>query len=136
MTQIVTEVYDAFRAADVDEALAKAAAGAITGREDLVTKLDLERATGSLRSEIGRVEADLRSEIGRVEADLRSEIGRVEADLRSEIVRVESDLKAEIGRVETNLKTALGRLEADLKLLKFGYGPAILGLLIKIAFFP
>ena len=125
MTRIVTEVYDAFRAADVDETLAKAAAEAITGREDLVTKLDIERATGSLRSEIGRVEADL-----------RSESGRVEADLRSEIVRVESDLKAEIGRVETNLKTAIGRLEADLKLLKFGYGPAIPGLLIKLAFFP
>ena len=74
MSQIVTEIYDAFRAAGVDDATAKAAAGAIAGRDDLVTKLDLERA--------------------------------------------------------------VGRIEGDLKLLKFGYGPLILGLLIKLAFFP
>ena len=74
MSQIVTEIYDAFRAAGVDDATAKAAAGAISGRDDLVTRLDLERA--------------------------------------------------------------VSRLEGDLKLLKFGYGPLILGLLIKLAFFP
>ena len=74
MSQIVTGIYDAFRAAGVDDATAKAAAGAISGRDDLVTRLDLERA--------------------------------------------------------------VSRLEGDLKLLKFGYGPLILGLLIKLAFFP
>ena len=79
MSHIVTD--DAFRAANVDDALAKAAAGAITGREDLVTRLDLER-------------------------------------------------------LRTELKNDIARIEADLKLLKFGYGPLILGLLIKIAFFP
>ena len=114
MSQIVTEVYDAFRAANVGEELAMAAAGAISGREDLVTKLDLERAISNLRTETSRIDTDLKAEIGRVEIDL----------------------KAEIGRVETDLKTAIGRLEADLKLLKFGYGPAILGLLIKLVFFP
>lgn len=81
MGHIVTEIYDAFRAANVDDALAKAAAGAITGREDLVTRLDLER-------------------------------------------------------VRTELKNDFARIEADLKLLNLGYGPVILGLLIKIAFFP
>ena len=74
MSRIVTEICEAFRAAGVDDTTAKAAAGAISGREDLVTKLDLERA--------------------------------------------------------------VSRIEGDLKLLKFGYGPLILGLLIKLAFFP
>ena len=60
MSQIVTEVYDAFRAANIGEEIAKAAAGAIAGREDSVTKLDLERAIGNLRTEIGRVETDLK----------------------------------------------------------------------------
>ena len=85
MSQIVTEIYDAFRAAGVDDATAKAAAGAIAGRDDLVTTLDLERAITPLRSD---------------------------------------------------LKTDIGRIEGDLKLLKFGYGPAILALLIKLVFFP
>ncbi len=81
MSQIVTEIYEAFRAANVGDDLAKAAAGAIVGREDLVTKLDLERAMSRVQSEI-------------------------------------ADLKA------------------DLKLLKFAYAPLIIGLLVKIAFFP
>ena len=92
MSQIVTEVYDAFRAANVQEDLAKSAAGAITGREDLVTKLDLERDVNRMQSEIARVDNDL--------------------------------------------KAAIADLKADMKLLKFGYGPAILGLLIKLVFFP
>ena len=92
MSQIVTEVYDAFRAANVQEDLAKAAAGAIAGREDLVTKFDLERDVNRMQTEIGRVDNDL--------------------------------------------KAAIADLKADMKLLKFGYGPAILGLLIKLVFFP
>ena len=52
MSQIVTEVYDAFRAANVQEELAKAAAGAIAGREDLVTKLDLEHNVNRMQTEI------------------------------------------------------------------------------------
>lgn len=103
MSQIVTEVYDAFRAARVDDDLAKAAAAAIAGRDDLASKLDVERATGRLQAEIVRVETDLREKIDRVETDLRAEIGQI---------------------------------KADLKLLKFGYGPVIIGLLVKLAFFP
>ena len=45
-------------------------------------------------------------------------------------------MKAESSRVEKEWKAAFGRLEADMKLLKFGYGPAILGLLLKLVFFP
>ena len=64
----------------------------VTGREDLVTKLDLERDVNRMQSEIGRVDNDL--------------------------------------------KAAIADLKADMNLLKFGYGPAILGLLIKLVFFP
>ncbi len=92
MSQLVTEVYDAFRAANVQDDLAKAAAGAIASREDLVTKLDLERDVNRMQTEIGRV--------------------------------------------DNGLKAAIADLKADMKLLKFGYGPAILGLLIKLVFFP
>ena len=81
MSQIVTAIYDAFRAAGVDDAMAKAAAGALAGREDLASKADLSAVESAIRSEL-------------------------------------ADLKA------------------DLKLLKFAYGPVILALLIKLAFFP
>ena len=81
MGHLVTDVYEAFRLAGVDDAAAKAAAPAIPLGNDLATAADVNR-------------------------------------IEAELVRVEADLKA------------------DLKVLKFGYGPAILGLLIKLAFFP
>jgi phage shock protein A len=71
MSQIVTEVYDAFRAANVQEGLAKAAAGAIAGREDLVTKLDLERDVNRMQTEMGRVEADLKAAMADLKADMK-----------------------------------------------------------------
>ena len=77
MSHLVTEVYEAFRLAGVDDAAATAAAAAIPLGNDLATT-------------------------------------------------------AGVNRIETEL----ARVEADLKVLKFGYGPAILGLLIKLAFFP
>ena len=74
MSRMVVEVYDAFRAANVDENLARAAAEAVVGREDLAPKLDLEHAISGLKS--------------------------------------------------------------DVKLLTYGYSPIIIGLLIKLVFFP
>ena len=77
MSHLVTEVYEAFRLAGVDDAAAKAAAAAIPLGNDLA-------------------------------------------------------IAADVNRIETRL----ARVEADLKVLKFGYGPVVLGLLIKLAFFP
>ena len=53
-------------------------------------------------------------------------------DLERDVNRMQT----EIGRVDNDLKAAIADLKADMKLLKFGYGPAILGLLIKLVFFP
>ncbi len=43
---------------------------------------------------------------------------------------------ADVNRIEAELVRVEADLKADLKVLKFGYGPVILGLLIKLAFFP
>ena len=52
----------------------------------------------------------------------------------------QAELRAEIANLDTRLSTQMSRMEADLKsdmkLLKFGYGPVVLGLLVKLVFFP
>ena len=52
----------------------------------------------------------------------------------------QAELRAEIANLDTRLSTQMSRIEADLrsdmKLLKFGYGPVVLGLLIKLVLFP
>ena len=52
----------------------------------------------------------------------------------------QAELRAEIASLDMRLSTQMSRIEADLKsdmkLLKFGYGPVVLGLLVKLVFFP
>ena len=52
----------------------------------------------------------------------------------------QAELRAEIANLDTRLSTQMSRIEADLrsdmKLLKFGYGPVVLGLLITLVLFP
>lgn len=45
------------------------------------------------------------------------------------------ELKANFNELKASFNERLAKIERDLALLKFGYGPAILALLVKIAFF-
>jgi len=38
--------------------------------------------------------------------------------------------------VRTEVANISADLKSDMKLLKFGYGPVVLGLLVKLVFFP
>lgn len=55
MSHLVAEVYEAFRAAGVEEPVAKAAAGAIPLAQDMATRNDIER----VRREIAEFKADI-----------------------------------------------------------------------------
>lgn len=60
-------------------------------------------------------------------------------DLRELRDELRDELGERIGKVERDLRELgerFGKVERDLAVLKFGYGPAILALLVKIAFFP
>ena len=52
-----------------------------------------------------------------------------QAEVRAEIANLDTRLSNQISRIEAELKS-------DMKLLKFGYGPVVLGLLVKLVFFP
>jgi len=61
--------------------------------------------------------------------ELRDELGE-------RIEKVERELSERIGKVEREMGERFGKLERDMAVLKFAYGPVILALLVKIAFFP
>lgn len=72
---------------------------------------------------------------GREDLASKADVGALQADVAS----LKTDLKADTPALKAelaHLKTELAAVKADLKLLKFGYGPVILALLIKLAFFP
>ena len=67
--------------------------------------------------------------------ELQQEIATGKNDLQQEIATGKNDLQQEIAAVKGDLQREIAAVKSDLKLLKFGYGPIVLALLIKIAFF-
>ena len=57
-------------------------------------------------------------------------------DLRELRDELRDELGERIGKLEREMGERFGKLERDLAVLKFAYGPVILALLVKIAFFP
>ena len=55
---------------------------------------------------------------------------------KEDLRELRDELGERIGKVERELGERFGKLERDLAVLKFAYGPVILALLVKIAFFP
>ena len=58
-------------------------------------------------------------------------LAEVKADLKADIATVKADLAG----VKADLKQELTRLNADFKIFKFVFAPAVIILLLKIAFF-
>ena len=59
-----------------------------------------------------------------------------QAELRTEIAELDKRLSTQVAELSTQISKVDADLKSDMKLLKFGYGPAILGLLVKLVFFP
>ena len=81
-------------------------------------------------------QAEVRAEIANLDTRLSTQI----AEVRTEVANLDTRLSNQIANLDTRLSTQMSRIEADLKsdmkLLKFGYGPVVLGLLVKLVFFP
>ena len=82
---------------------------------------------------ISRSDAELATK-----ADLKAELAAVRADIEKLGISTKADLaavKAELKQDIADLKGEIAGLKADLKIIKYFFGPAIIILLLKIAFF-
>ena len=89
-----------------DKEEAQAAADSIPDKENLTTKEDLQKSFGEVKAEISGLRGEVKAEI--------------------------SGLR---GEVKTEISSLRGEFRADMAVLKYAYGPVIVALLIKIAFF-
>ena len=60
MSTLVTEVYDALRSAGAPEREARAAAGAVPGKEGLATSQDLAELRSELKQDIAELRGDIK----------------------------------------------------------------------------
>ena len=146
MSLIVSEVYDALVEAGTSVEKAKAAAAVIPVAERLVTKEELTDQTGMLKEDLGQVKSELKQDISGVRSDLRHDIADVRSELKQDISGVRSDIRHDIADVRSELKQDIVDVRQDiarldkriavLNLAVFSFGPAIIALLAKLAFFP
>lgn len=106
-------LYDALREAGASEEKARAAVADRPIPQNLASKEDLLEAIAGVNDRIAKVEVGVNDRIAAVETKL--------ANLRAEVKTEIAELRGEIRR--------------DLGILKFAYGPIIIALLAKIAFF-
>ena len=68
-------------------------------------------------------------------AATKANLAEVKAELKADIAAVKADLKAEIAAFKADLMQEIAGLKADFKIFKFVFAPAVILLLLKIAFF-
>lgn len=139
MGLIVSEVYDALVEAGASPERAKAAAGAVPSADTMATREDIARIEANMatKGDLAKVEANMatKEDLAKVVADMatKEDLAKANAD----IARIE----ARLARVEANMVTKedLARLDKQVAVLRFavfGFGSTIVGLLVKLAFFP
>ena len=89
-----------------DKEEAQAAADSIPDKENLTTKEDLQKSFGEVKAEISGLRGEVKAEISGLRGEVKAEISSLRGEVR-----------------------------ADMAVLKYAYGPVIVALLIKIAFF-
>ena len=131
MSLIVAEVYDALIEAGTSEEKAKAAAGAIPFAERLATKEDLDELKAATKEDLDALKTATKEDLDELKAATKEDLDELKAATKED-----SDaLKASFNELEASVNERLAKIERDLVLVKFIYGPVVLALLVKIAFF-
>ena len=138
---IVSEVYDALIEAGTSEEKARAAAGAIPVAERLATRDDifvLKDDMAALKDEIRNDMAVLRNDIAVFKDEIRNDMAVLRNDMavfKDEIRNDMAVLRNDIAAIQNDMVVFRHDL-ASLKLVVFSSVPALLGLLVKLVFFP
>ena len=127
MTTMITEVYEAFKEANVSDAKAIAAATAIPTKDNLATKEDLLEVRSGLKEDLLEVRSGLKEDLLEVRSELKEEI----AGVRQDIVKLEARLDRRIDSLETKVDHVKNDLIIKLgSLMVVGFGT--LAVLMKI----
>ena len=122
-----------------DKEEAQAAADSIPDKENLTTKEELQKSFGEVKAEISGLRGEVKAEISGLRGEVKAEISGLRGEVKAEISGLRGEVKTESsglrGEVKTEISSLRGEVRADMAVLKYAYGPVIVALLIKIAFF-
>ena len=72
-----------------------------------------------------------KADVGEVRTELKGDIAALRTELKGDIAALRAELKGDIA----NLKQEIVGLKSDFKIFKFLFAPAVILLLLKIAYF-
>ena len=118
MTNMLSEVYTAFREAGSSEEAAQSAAQALSS-DLLATRQDVIQGERALGNKIEQGNKATQTEILRVEKDLGNKIEQGDKAVLAEVTRVEKAVTAEVTRVEKTLGDRITCVERELAVLSW-----------------
>jgi hypothetical protein len=102
MTTMITEVYDALKAAGAPEDKAQAAATVLANADNRFDRVD--RAIEGLGNKVNREIADIKTDIAGLKIELKADIDRLEARMDAKF----TGIKADIVQLEQRMTIRLG----------------------------
>ena len=144
MGVISTEMYEALLSAKVPEDKARAAAAEVARGQDLVSKTDLFEFGVQLRADMDRRFSDIDGRFSDIDGRFANIDGRF-AEMERRIAEMERRIAemerrfAEMDKRLDGMDKRLAKVDESLAVLKFAVfsgGPVLLGLLVKLVFFP
>ena len=145
MSLIVSEVYDALIEAGTSEEKARAAAGAIPVAERLATRDDifvLKDDMAAFKDEIRNDMAVLRNDMAVFKDEIRNDMAVLKDEIRNDMAVLKDEIKSDMAVLRNDIAAIQNDMVvfrhdlASLKLVVFSSVPALLGLLVKLVFFP
>ena len=106
MTNLILEVYDAFKSVGVDDDAARKAAGALSGHE---------REIGDVRAEVSsrfdKVQAEMNSRFDKAQAKMNSRFDKAETNSR--LGRMQAEIISRFDQMSLAYEKRFSRLEAE-----------------------
>ena len=122
MTTMITEVYEAFKEANVSDAKAIAAATAIPTKNNLATKEDLLEVRSELKEDLLEVRSELKEDLLEVRSELKEDLLEVRNELKEEIggvrqdmTKLEARLTEKMNSLDTQLDKRIDQVRFDLR---------------------
>ena len=80
----------------------------------LATKDDLNRAFGTLHSDIGTSETGIRHDMQKMEAGIRQDMQKMEAGIRQDMQKMEAGIRRDMEKMETSIRHDMEKMEASI----------------------
>ena len=129
MSEIIKEVYDAFKSAGVSDEQSTAAAQAIPSNGELAKKGDIKAVHSELKSDITALRTEVKNDITALRVELKNDISTLRVELKNDIGTLRTEVKSDIKALRAETRGDMKDLELRMTIKFFAaVGLAVAGI--------